>query len=120
MPFVVVTALSFAVIELRKFIKARSRNVESIGAAARSSMKWQLSTYPVWVDRSPVGIVTAAELVGIVGIALIMTYHFGRIIHIAFVHIDNNTGHQHGPPVSKYMSNLHCIRASYMNIYSPN
>jgi hypothetical protein len=116
MPFVVVTALSFAVIELRKFIKARSRNIESI-AAARSSMKWQLSTYPVWVDRSPVGIVTAAELVGIVGIALLITYHFGRIIHIAFAHIDNNTGHQHGPPVSKYMSNLHRIRA-YMNIYS--
>jgi hypothetical protein len=95
MPFVVVTVLSFAVIELRKFINARRR-------INYKGLKWQLSTYPVWVDRSPVGIVTAAELVGIVAITLLMTYHFGRIIHIAFTHIDHNKGHQHGPPVSKY------------------
>ena len=105
MPFFVVTILSFVVIGLRAFIKAKTAELRGVAAGAPTGWKnqWQMSTYPVWVDKSPFGILTASELLGIVAVTLLMTYHFSRIINISFTRIDNNTQHHHGsaPPPAK-------------------
>ena len=107
MPFFVVTILSFVVIRLRAFIKAKTAQLRVVVPAGAKGWKnqWQMSTYPVWVDKSPFGILTASELLGILAITLLMIYHFSRIVNIAFTRIDNNTQHHHGsgPPPAKYV-----------------
>ena len=103
LPFFVVTVLSFVVIRLRAFIKAKTSQLRVVTGTHGWKNQWQMSTYPVWVDKSPFGILTASELLGIVAITLLMTYHFSRIVNIAFTRIDNNTQHHHGsgPPPAK-------------------
>ena len=104
LPFVVVAVLSFAVIGLREFIKRKevelwsSLSAEGKSALAPSSpylREWQWSTYPLWIDGRVFGILTAAEVVGILGILFLISYNFGRTVHLSFGRIDDGTATQH-------------------------
>lgn len=72
-PFIIVAILSFAVIELRK-------KLELEGALTKKSTKAacvNVMTYPLIV-RSPLGVLTVAELLFIAGILFLVSYSFAR------------------------------------------
>ena len=86
MPFVVVAILGFVVVELRAFIKTAKGHHEGGGGRA----KWfSMKAYPILIGR-PFSVLTLAELLTILGVLLLVLYHFGRLNHIAFARINAN------------------------------
>ena len=119
LPFIVATMLSFVVIELRAFIKAKAAELQKVGggdgdgSSAGWRTRWRLNTYPVWVERSPLGIITGAEALGILIILFVMVYHFGRVTDLSFHHIEKSDR----TPSVKYISHLAYINLTYIYIY---
>ncbi|MCO5554825.1 hypothetical protein L7F22_008360 [Adiantum nelumboides] len=97
MPFVIVAVLSFLVIELRGFL--RSRNPHSMMQNHRGLRLSSICTYPLWV-RSPFGVITIADTLFILGLLLVILYHFGRIDYFAFKMIDMGMAMQYYRVVS--------------------
>ncbi|KAH7425228.1 hypothetical protein KP509_11G045300 [Ceratopteris richardii] len=92
-PWVVVAALSFLVIELRSIIR-NERLSKGGGIFSR------LSTYPLWV-HSPLGILTASDILLIIGFLFVVMYHLGRTSYLSFKQIEAGTAQFYGPVVSK-------------------
>eukprot|EP00250_Pteridium_aquilinum_P019524 c24466_g1_i1 orf=499-2991(-) len=85
-PFIVVAVLSFAVIELRKKCE--------VGAAAKKRIKKpgntesaRMRTYPM-VVRSPLGVLTAAEVLFIAAMLFLVSYTFARTTSLRFKQLD--------------------------------
>ena len=94
----VVAMAGFAVIGLRAVIKRKEVEIGSL-MPANYVRKWQWSSYPVWIDTSIFGILTAAEAAGILGILFLISYNFGRNVHLSFGRIDAGTiMFHHEPP----------------------
>eukprot|EP00250_Pteridium_aquilinum_P020333 c24786_g1_i1 orf=522-2951(+) len=72
-PFVLVALLSYGVIELRKKIKLLAGERKGRERLARP----RLTTYPL-VAQSPLGVVTAAEVLCSAGLLFVLLYSFGR------------------------------------------
>ena len=108
LPFIVATMLSFVVIELRAFIKAKAVELRKVGGGDGDGSsdgwrtRWRLNIYPVWVEKSPLGIITGAEALGILIILFVFLYHFGRVTDLSFHHIEKSDR----TPSVKYISHL--------------
>ncbi|MCO5609894.1 hypothetical protein L7F22_064128 [Adiantum nelumboides] len=97
MPFVIVAVLSFLVIELRGFL--RSKSPHSSIQNHRGLRLSSICTYPLWV-RHPFGVITIADTLFILGLLLVILYHFGRIDYFAFKEIDMGMAMQYYRNVS--------------------
>ncbi|KAI5080884.1 hypothetical protein GOP47_0004067 [Adiantum capillus-veneris] len=98
MPVVVMTLLSFAVIELRKKIKSL-QHCMNVGnntkakqyAKAGRSPRPNVSTYPLIVHTgwwNPFGVLTAAEALILVGMLFVVFYSFGRLTRFEFNEVE--------------------------------
>ena len=130
LPFIVVTILSFVVIELRTFIKAKSAELRKLGGGDGSSSLsssssssgswrtgWRLSTYPVWVDKSPFGILTGAEALGILIILFVTVYYFGRMTDLSFHRIQKSNRTPSAKYIYDHIQHIH-IQHMYIYIYN--
>ncbi|KAI5084359.1 hypothetical protein GOP47_0000528 [Adiantum capillus-veneris] len=82
-PFILIAILSFAVVELRK--KTELGNALTKKSTKAACVK--IMTYPLIV-RSPLGVLTAAEVLFIAGLLLLVSYTFARTTYLRFEELD--------------------------------